>query len=255
MIRRLVPSALALALVLAPAACASRTVFRYRPSERIGGPPILPDGVAVADLADARGRRAVNHNLKFAALIPLVPFAVSHRDYPERTWFDSTPNLNGFDPARDLADALAAEIDAQGIFSVCRRAASGTHGERYELRGRLEDCHVVEGYLTYGLSFLSVVPHLVGFPEGTLRCEIRMRLEVVDRRDRSTLWSGVVTDRSTRATWIYDSEEGDLACAAFSRISSRIVREAAVDLRRAAALRATAVQPSARLETSSSRPR
>ncbi|HKD99845.1 MAG TPA: hypothetical protein VKE69_02450 [Planctomycetota bacterium] len=230
-------AAAALAVVLA-AACASRTVFRVEPSPRVAGPPLLDDGVAVLELEDRRGRNALDHNLKNLALLPLVPFSVSHRDYPERTWLDSSPNLNGFVPTVDLARALAAEIDAENLFARCSFVESGMHGERYALRGRLLDCHVAEGYLTYGISIASVILHVLAAPEGTLRCEMRFDLELVDRRDGRIVWRRRCSDGSTALTWIYASEEADIACGMFGSIAEGLIRDAVAGLRLELAARA-----------------
>jgi hypothetical protein len=229
---------LPVALAALSGACATRAVFRYEPSAHVVGPPIDPDGVAVLELADYRGRKALNHNLKALALIPFVPFSVSHRDYPERTWLDSSPNLNGFLPTIDLAKALATEIEGQALFARCRFVESGIHGERYALRGRLHDCHVAEGYLTYGVSFLSMALHALGLPEGTLRCGLRFDVELVDRRDSSVVWKRKLEDASTRLTWIYASREADIACAMFVGMARSLIPPAVAELRRALATRA-----------------
>ena len=95
-----------------------------------------------------------------------MPFAVSHRDYPERTYLDDSDNLNGFVPTVDLAKAVASELEAEHVFTRARFVEGRLHAERYELRGKLFDCHVAEGYLTYGISFFSVVLHGVDSPRG-----------------------------------------------------------------------------------------
>ncbi len=190
-------------------------------------------------LRDLRGRNALNHDLKNLAIIPFVPFAVSHRDHPERTWIDESPNLNGFRPLEDLADAIAAEADAQGLFRRVQRVGGGLHGERFELRGSLLDCHVSEGYLTYGLSALSIVLHLVGAPEGTVRCGLRIRLELVDRSDGSVSWSGELRDTATRVTWIHASREADVACRAFAAILQSRLPAVVAELRQSLARRGT----------------
>ncbi|MBI3817504.1 MAG: hypothetical protein HY286_02345 [Planctomycetes bacterium] len=229
---------LAFALALGSSACATRTVFRYEPSPRITGEPICNEGVAIYVLDDLRGRHAVNHNLKNLALIPFVPFATSYRDFPERTWFDDSQNLNGFDPARDLAAAFESEMDSQGLFNKYKNVESQAHAERYELRGILRDAHVSEGYITYGASFFSPLLHIAGLPEGTLRCAITAEISLVDRRDGSVVWQSKFDGRRTRATWIYSSKEAEHLCYMFSSLADEWVRPAVAELRKALALRA-----------------
>lgn len=220
-------------------ACAARATFYYQPSPKISGEPICNEGVAIVVFEDLRGgNHPLNHNLKNLALIPFVPFATSYRDFPERTYFDDTNNLNGFDPARDLAAAFAAEVEAQGIFSKYKKIDGGLpHGERYELRGRLRDSHVSEGYITYGISIFSPLLHIVGFPEGTLRCVLVVDVELMDRRDASILWKQTFDGRRTRATWIHQPREAEEICSMFSSLAAEWIRPAALDLRRTLLLR------------------
>lgn len=224
--------------------CATRSTFRFEPSPRVEGEPIIHDGVAIPVFEDRRGtgpggRQPLNHNLKNLALIPIVPFAASLRDQPERTWFDSSAHLNGFDPARDLAAAFRSEVESQGLFRAVLDWRAPSHGERYELIGVLRDSHVVEGYITYGVSAVSLILHVLGLPEGTLRAALVFDLELRDRRDGSVVWKHQVDTRSTRITWIYSSDEADHLCAMFQKMTDEVVRPAVADLRRVLAVRAT----------------
>jgi hypothetical protein len=223
------------------AACSSRRVFTFTPSPEAAGPAVAEGGVVVREWADQRGRRPLDHNLKILALIPLVPFSASYRDYPERTYFDDSKNLNGFLPETDLAEALAREVGAQRVFERCQYIPGFATHERYELRGALKDCHVTEGYLTYGISFLSVVLHAVGFPEGTLRCGISMHLELHDHREGKVIWSKDAAVSGTRATWIYDSAEADHACELFGDLAGELLRPAVAEMKAAVASRPAAI--------------
>ncbi|MBL8693660.1 MAG: hypothetical protein JNJ88_06135 [Planctomycetes bacterium] len=213
------------------AGCSNIAVFRFEPSPRITGEAIVKEGVAIPPVRDSRGRDPLNHNLKNLALIPFIPFATSYADFPERAWFDASPNLNGFDPSEDLAEALRLEIEGQGLFRACRRVPTGVHGERYELKLELQDCHISEGYLTYGVSLISPLLHLLGFPEGTLRCRVGARATLVDRRTAAAVWTREIVDQNTQITWIYNSREADLACRAFSRMLTQQIRLAVAELR------------------------
>lgn len=224
-------------IAIAAGGCATRPVFHYQASPAIQGAPLLNDGVAVFAFEDNRGKHPLNHNLKNLALIPLVPFATSWRDFPERTWFDFTNNLNGFDPARDLSAAFAAEMAAQGIFNKITHHEIGAHGERYELRGHLADTHVSEGLLTYGVSVFSPILHILGLPEGTLRCALKLDVELIDRRDASVVWKQQFDARRTRLTWIYNSAEAEHLCAMFSSLAEEWIRPGVADLRRVIAIR------------------
>ncbi|MFN0206464.1 MAG: hypothetical protein ACKVS6_09170 [Planctomycetota bacterium] len=236
-------------LIAAPlASCASRTVFNFQPSPRITGEPICNDSVAILTFEDLRGKKPLNHNLKNLALIPLIPFATSFRDLPERTYFDDSKNLNGFEPVADLARAFATEIEGQGIFKSVhyydsspshdsRTGASSSHGSRYELRGRLFDSHVSEGYLTYGVSAFSMLLHFVAFPEGTLRCTLQFEVELLDRREAKIVWQKKYDLRRTRVTWIYDSHEADHICNMFSSMAAEAVRPSTAEIRAMLALK------------------
>jgi hypothetical protein len=227
----------AAALLLAFAgACSGRRIFAYEPS-RVSGEAAepVPHGAVVRELADARPKTPLNHNLKQLALIPLVPFAVSYRDHPERTYLDDTNNLNGFVPGLDLARAVAAEVGARGIFERCRFSEIATHEERFEVRGRIRDFHVSEGYLTYGISVLSVAPHLLGFPEGTVKTVLTFDLELYDRRQGRVVWTRECSSTRTRATWIYDSGEADHVCLQLSAMAADLLPDAVRDLGAAAA--------------------
>lgn len=224
--------AVALLLALLAPACASRRIFAYEPTGPYGVDGPVPYGVVVPVFSDLRGQVLLNHNLKNFALIPLVPVAFSYRDSPERTPLDDSDNLNGFVPGVDLAKALASEVQRQRIFDRCRFSEIRSHGERFELRGRIRDFHVSEGYLTYGISFVSIGLHLLGFPEGTLRTVLSLEFELVDRRQAKVVWTREATASRTRPTWIYDSSEADHVCAQLSDIAREILPEVVRDLGR-----------------------
>jgi hypothetical protein len=218
------------------AGCASRTVYQFHTSPRVSGEPLVAEGLAVFAFEDGRSKHPLNHNLKNLALIPLIPFAVSYRDLPERTAFDDSKNLNGFEPTVDLARSFAAEIEVLGIFASCRfhesaPGGSGAHGVRYELRGTLRDSHVSEGYLTYGVSVASILLHVLGLPEGTLRCALRFDVELFDRRTATVVWKKTAHATATRLTWIYSSNEADSLCGMFSDLANETIRPAVAEMR------------------------
>lgn len=223
-------------------------MFHFQPSPRITGEPICKDSIAILTFLDLRGKSPLNHNLKNLALIPLVPFATSFRDLPERTYFDDSKNLNGFEPVVNLAQAFATEIEGQGIFKLCNyydagnygdssQGAARSHGSRYELRGRLFDSHVSEGYLTYFVSAFSMLLHIAAFPEGTLRCALQFEVELLDRREAKILWKKKYDLHRTRITWIYSSHEADHICNMFSSMADEAIRPSVSEIRAMFALR------------------
>ena len=173
--------------VVGSAGCVGRERFVYTRGPEATSLPIEREAVCVSEFRDERG--SVNHDLKYVALIPGIPFSVSYRDTPDQTYLDFSKDLYGFHPAEDLAKALADEVSDRHLFTECAYVGKGPTPSRFVLTGTLKDLHSSEGYLTYGISFLSFIPHLLLLPEGTIRGGLVLDVELRDRAAGGrTIW-------------------------------------------------------------------
>ncbi len=222
-------AAVSVGILLFVTGCVGRQRFVYPRHPESQAPPIEREGVCVGEFRDLRG--PVNHDLKLLALIPGIPFSVSYRETPEQTPFDFSRDLYGFRPAEDLAKALADELADQHLFSQCGYVGRGSAPSRFVLSGTLVDLHSSEGYLTYGISFLSVIPHLLFFPEGTIRGAIVIDLVLQDQAQAGrVIWRRRIEAQRTRLTWIYASDEADSLMSIYSSIAAEEIPKACREL-------------------------
>jgi hypothetical protein len=209
---------------------------RYSSFAFDGGFAVLP----FTDIRSMSGDPILNW--KWLALIPGVPWANLYTTQPERTELDYSSTLYGLDPGTFLAEAFRAEIVASKVFS---RGPDDPTKARYLLKGTIEDLHLSEGYLTYGISVASVVPHLLDFPEGTLRVSLTVKLELIDRQTGSptSVWQYALGGSGGGLgfcfTWIWESDEAAHANWIISDILREEIPRAVDNLRS----RAGAVDP------------
>jgi len=201
--------------------------FRFTPSPESSEQSFMPADLAVVTAEDLRGN--FKHDFKQLALVPAIPWSVSHSERPETTFYDDSENLYGFNPSEDLAKAFADEIRNAHIFSSVRNGGTASSKSRYVFELTIQDLHAAEGYLTYGVSGASLLLHLLQAPEGTLRGFMAMRVEL--RENERLLWSAEFGQGATCLTWILDSNEAAHLNWIYSELAQENIPRLVQDLR------------------------
>lgn len=172
----------------------SNTPYVYVPGKNLyNGTEPLPVTVVINPLEDLRAEKTSERvPLVF---IPLVPYAKSHYDRPEKVHKLMVEKLK---PSEDFAHALMQEMKQNDYFSdIVLAQQSGGKKADLIVTGKIKRASVDTVLTAYGLTIFGVLPWAVGLPEGmiynTLDIEYEMRRtydnEVVWRCDVKGEWS------------------------------------------------------------------
>lgn len=141
--------------------------------------------VAVSYAVDHRDGE--NSDRQMLAVVPLVPYGSVSNARPENTRIHATSGEWTFQPAEDIPRAVAAELQASGLFREAFFTTRLSEGElvlKIAILSTLQEGKVI----TYGLSVYGPLLWLIGFPAGTASNELKLDFDLQDRAGRS-LWS------------------------------------------------------------------
>jgi hypothetical protein len=142
--------------------------------------------VAVSYASDQRDGE--NSDRQMLAVVPFVPFGMVSNARPENTKVHATSGEWKFYPSEDIARAVAAELQASGLFREVFFSTGLSDGElvlKIAIRSTLQEGKVI----TYGLSVYGPLLWLIGFPAGTASNELKLDFDLQDRASGRSLWS------------------------------------------------------------------
>ena len=177
-------AALCAALALLATGCQSYA-WSYSPEVSKFREPRMARTVAVPPAVDERGHE--NSNRQGLCVIPLVPWGPTSYARPERTDDHVTTRHWDFVPGEDIAKAVAAELQASGLFRAAFFTTRFSEGDLV-LRLTLRSTQHEGKILSYGLSVYGPLLWVIGFPAGTVSNELALDFALEDRMGRR-LWS------------------------------------------------------------------
>jgi len=168
--------------------CQVQTIkWSYTPEPRKTRAPLIARSVAVPPAIDQRA----DDNVDWVAfdIYPLVPYGWYAYTRPEKeTALPMIGNMRCFRPDEDIAVAVAAELQASGLFDEVFYASHAPKGT-LELSVTIEST-LAEGKVnTYGLSMAGPVLWLVGLPSGSISSELKLAFELKEQATGRSLWS------------------------------------------------------------------
>jgi hypothetical protein len=193
----------ATSLALLALACASCQTQRWTyssepPTHRA---PLIARSVSVPWAVDHRDGE--NSNRQLLCVIPFVLWGTVSNARPETTADHMTSREWSFHPGEDIARAVAAELQASGLFrEAC--FTSGLADSELVLKITVLSTLQEGKVLSYGLSLYGPLLWLIGFPAGTVSNELALDFDLQDAASGRSLW-GLRCQRTVDhgAFWIY----------------------------------------------------
>jgi hypothetical protein len=160
--------------------CTHPRAWIYLPHAAVDQAPRTTRAVIIPPFVDERS--AKNSNRVLCYVVPLCPYGWQDLEQPERATSHIHSGVWRFDPAHDLAQALADEISHARLFgSVVTKEEQ--EGQRdFILRGTLVSTRYEATLVSYGLSVLGPNLWLLGLPLGSMRETLAFRLRLEDQR-------------------------------------------------------------------------
>ena len=197
--------AIAATAILAAAltGCSDFKEWSYEADPRVDRVPLLAKRVVVPPLDDLRPLRNNEIGVFFAFFVPLAPYGTVNYNRPELGPRWQRKGVKPFHPAKDVARAIAEELNNSGIFSqvVFSRYAKD---EELVLEGDLIALKDDRWITLYGLTyFLGDFLWIMGAPMGGTRNELTIKLTLAERKTGKVLWSQTFSERDREMEWLY----------------------------------------------------
>ena len=190
-------------LATALTGCMDLREWSYQADVRTVRTPVLAKRVVVPPLKDLRLHSNRNGSALCSLFIPLMPYGTAHYNKPELLPLWQWKGLTPCDPPRDVARAIAEELDNSGLFTQVVFSTNPEEGELV-LNGDLITLKDDRWQTSYGLTFFfGNVLYLIGAPMGGTTHELTLKLTLVERDTGKTLWSETFSQRDPQTEWIY----------------------------------------------------
>jgi hypothetical protein len=180
--------------------CTRKRVWTYSPDPYARGVPLVDKTVVVLPLTDAR--EPANKEMLSMWLVPLVPFGWANLNTPEGASAHVTSLVWTFDPGKDMARAIAEELNNSRIFRKVSFSQKSTDGD-FVLSGVIKSTLYRGEKYSYGLSIFSFSAWLLGFPYGTADNELYIELTLQDPNTEQVLWKHESRRGKASTSWIY----------------------------------------------------
>ncbi len=155
------------------------------PNPRLDRAALVDGRVVVLPFEDRRERENAD---SFGFLgFPLVFWTTGSYPTPEDIFLDMPELRLDFRPVRDLAEAVAMDLDNSRVFREVVPGFRATDGD-FVLRGELTMSEYTRRTWPYGLTILAVIPWMLGAPTHTTWCELEVRLSLHRGLEDAALW-------------------------------------------------------------------
>jgi hypothetical protein len=180
----------------------------YTPGTPVSSDPAaipLQLKVAVRPFEDLRGNKVIDHSM--LAFVPFVPYGTKTYDRPEGT--GALPGFT-FNPAEDFPKAMVTELRQNHLFrDVVYDAEAAERDVDLIVSGKVTTTRFVRKTLSYGLSFLGLIPEmqlltgLAGLPSAIYEYSVTCTLEMRRASDDVVVWSHTVEDSGRMFVGVY----------------------------------------------------
>jgi len=184
--------------------CMNLRGWSYQADARSARAPVLAKRVVVPPLKDLRPDiNSPGIGLACAMFIPLMPYGTAQYNKPELLPILKRKGLTPCDPPRDVARAIAEELNNSGLFTQVVFSTNPEEGELV-LNGDLIALKKDLWCTYYGLTFwFGNLLYLIGAPTGGNTHELTLKLTLVERDTGKTLWSETFSQRDYQTEWLY----------------------------------------------------
>lgn len=174
--------------------------YAYIPGQKLNsGIQPVPATVAINYLEDLRVKER-NENVELIYL-PFMPYARSHYGQPE---IEEKLSIKGFQPSRDLANALLQEMEQNNLFKkVSLRQQGDNKKADFIITGRINKASVDTVITSYGMSMFGIVPWMLGLPEGRIYNNLDVQYEMTRTSDNTVVWRCYVKGEWSRLFGFY----------------------------------------------------
>ena len=204
------PLALACAalLVLLCTGCANLK-WNYTPAPPLHRSPLFSNTVMVPPFTDSRPSEETDH--RNWVFIPLLLYSDSFFNRLDTTVPETKDRFN---PAEDLAKALATELNNHRFFESAKFASRDMDGELI-LHGDVASTRLDTRIYSYGVSLVCAYLWLAGLPAGTVGNELSFTLTLEEPSSQTILWQKSYKVDYGETVWFYEAFAGKNAMAYF----------------------------------------
>lgn len=174
--------------------CLGKRDWQYPPESTgsyldVKASKIIPARVVVLPFEDLRGNRVKDEYWK--AAIPLVLYGELERDRPEEAEDSEQVDVVRFTPAKDFAEATAAELRESGVFSSVEFAESiDALSSDLVVQGSIRSTNWERRLHTYFLGPFGSLLWIIGIPMGEATTSLELDLRLTPATDLSkAAWS------------------------------------------------------------------
>jgi len=182
--------------------------------------PLLNRTIAVVAFADERA--SFNQDLLALQFIPIWPFGWQNYYLPELADFHLNSGRWYFEPTRDLAQAMAAELRNARLFAQVVYTDQPVDAD-FLLEGRLLSTRYTGYQISYGLSVLAPAVWALGAPSGQVSNEIEIEMRVRDLATGAVSWRGTFALGRGTPVWVYDDRDDFFYHVLFGQIAREAV--------------------------------
>ena len=183
--------------------CSDFKEWSYEPDARVDRVPLLAKRVVVPPLNDLRPHKNREIGAFLACFVPLMPYGTVNLNRPELSPIWKRKDVKPFNPADDVARAIAEELNNSGLFSQVVFSPN-PKDEELVLNGDLIVLKDDRWITLYGLTyFFGDFLWLMGAPMGGTTNELTVKLTLVERETGKVLWSQTFCERDRKTEWLY----------------------------------------------------